>query len=322
MKAAVYRRYGPPEVVRIEELPTPSPGPLEVLVRVRATTVSAADWRARSLMMPPGFGPFARPVFGFLGPRKKVLGTELAGVVEAVGSGVTRFKPGDAVFAFPGFDLGAHAEYRVMKEDGRIAPKPPSLSFEEAAALCFGGTTALHFLRTLGKVQPGEEVLIIGASGAVGSAAVQLAKHLGARVTGVTSTRNLALVAELGASRVIDYTKARFTELGEKYDVIFDTVGATSFEESEAVLKDGGRLLLAAATLVQILRSGAKKNGKRVITGTTPETREQLVELAQLVEAGKFRPVIDRTFPLERIAEAHALVDSGHKRGSVVVTVG
>ncbi|MBZ4418127.1 NAD(P)-dependent alcohol dehydrogenase [Myxococcus sp. RHSTA-1-4] len=323
MKAAVYRQYGPPEVVRIEELARPEPRENEVLIRVRASTVSSADWRVRSLKVPAGFGLFARPVLGMFGPRKAVLGTELAGEIEAVGSAVRKFKAGDAVFAFPGFDMGCHAEYRTLPEDGRIMPMPAGVSFEEAAAISFGGSTALHYLRDRAKAKPGDDVLIIGASGAVGSAAVQIAKHLGARVTGVTSTPNLERVSGLGADRVIDYTKTRFLEGGEKYDIIFDTVGSTSFSACESALKEDGRLLLSAAGLPQILASSwASRRGKKgVVSGNATESVEHLRYLKELVEAGQYRPLIDRTYPLERIVDAHAYVDAGRKRGSVVITM-
>ncbi|XXF79686.1 NAD(P)-dependent alcohol dehydrogenase [Myxococcaceae bacterium GXIMD 01537] len=324
MKAAVYRQYGPPDVVRIEELARPEPKANEVLIKIRASTVSAGDWRVRSLKLPEGFGVFGRPVFGLFGPRKTILGTELAGEVEAVGSAVRKFKVGDAVFAFPGIGLGCHAEYRTMPEDGRLLHMPAGVGFEEAAAISFGGSTALHFLRDLGKVAPGEDVLIIGASGAVGSAAVQLAKHFGARVTGVTSTPNLELVRELGADRVVDYTRTPVLEGPEKYDVIFDTVGTTSFSTSESALKDGGRLLLAAATLRQLLAASwpsSKAGSKKAIAGTTPERVEYLRELKALVEAGRYKPLIGRTYPLARIAEAHAYAESGRKRGSVVISM-
>ncbi|MFS8067534.1 MAG: NAD(P)-dependent alcohol dehydrogenase, partial [Byssovorax sp.] len=211
MKAIVYHRYGQPDVVALAEVPKPTLGDREVLIRIHASTVTTADWRARSLSLPPGFGLMGRLVFGIFGPRKPILGTELAGEVEAVGKAVTRFKAGDQVFAFAGASYGCHAEYRTMAEDGLIARKPANLSFEEAAALSFGGTTALNFLRDKGGIKPGDRVLIVGASGGVGTAAVQIAKHLGAEVTGVCSTANLELVLSIGADRVIDYTSEDFT---------------------------------------------------------------------------------------------------------------
>jgi NADPH:quinone reductase-like Zn-dependent oxidoreductase len=323
MKAAVYRQYGPPDVVRIEELARPEPKANEVLIKIKASTVSAGDWRARSLQMPAGFGLFARPVFGLFGPRKKVLGTELAGKIEAVGSAVRKFKVGDAVFAYPGFDMGCHAEYRTLPEDGRLVHMPAGVSFEEAASISFGGVTALKFLRDLAKLESGDDVLIIGASGAVGSAAVQLAKHFGARVTGVTSTPNLERVLALGADRVIDYTKTRFQEGGEKYGLIFDTVGSTSFSSCEGALKEDGRLILSAGSLPQILGSNwaSRRSRKKVVAGNAPERVEHLHFLKELVEAGRYRPLIDRTYPLDQIVDAHAYVETGRKRGSVVLTM-
>jgi len=322
MRAAVYRTYGPPAVVRIEERPKPVPKANEVLIRIYAASVTSADARIRSLNVPKGFGAIMRLVFGVLRPRKGVLGTELAGIVERAGDQVTQFKAGDAVFAFPGVQLGSHAEYRTMPADGRILPKPPNLSFEEAAALSFAGSAALYFLRDRGKIQRGDSVLIIGASGAVGSAAVQLAKHDGATVTGVSSTANLDLVRSLGADHLIDYTKQDFTRTGERYDIIFDSVGATSFDRCKDSLKPGGRLLLTVAGLADMVRTGSKPEGKSVIAGNAQERLEDMMVLKQLAEADQFRPVIDRTYPLEDIAKAHARVDTGRKTGSVVVTFG
>ena len=322
MKAAVYRTYGPPDVVKIENVDKPKPRKNEVLIKIHATTVSSADWRVRSLTMPKGFGPLARPVFGVFGPRQPILGSELAGEIEAVGENVTRFKVGDHVVAYPGIGMGCHAEYRTMPENGRIVPKPANLSFEEAAAMSFGGSTALHFLRDVAGIQHGEKVLVIGASGAVGSAAVQLAKSLGANVTGACSTANLDLVRSIGAGRVVDYTKEDFTRSGEAYDIILDTVGHASFATCKHSLKDKGRLLLIVASLPQMLAALDPKPGsKKVYAGPAKETVEHLLFLKQLAEAGQFRPAIDQCYPLERIAEAHARVDSGRKKGSVVITV-
>ena len=323
MKAAVYRTYGPPEVVRIEEVPTPVPGDHDVLIRIRASTVSAGDWRARSLEVPHGFGLFARPVFGMRTPRKPILGSELAGTIEAVGHSVTRFRVGDAVFAFPGFDLGCHAEYRTMREDGRLARIPPGFTFEEAAALSFGGTTALYYLRDLAGIRRGDEVLIVGASGTVGSAAVQLAVYFGARVTGVTSTRNVECVRSLGAERVLDYTREDFRRGPASWDIIVDAAGGADFGSCAPVLKKGGRLLLLAATLPQLLGSvwRLRAGGKRVLAGNAKERVEDLRDLQAIAEAGHYRPLIDRCYPLAQIADAHAHAESGHKRGNVVVTM-
>ncbi len=323
MKAAVYRAYGPPDVVRLEDAPKPVPGDREVLVKVLATTVSTADWRARSLEMPPGFGPIGRLIFGVFGPRKPILGTELSGVVEAVGSRVTRFKPGDEVFAFPGAGFGCHAEFRSVAEDGPVMAKPANLSHEEAAALSFGGATALHFLRDRCGLKAGEKVLVIGASGCVGSAAVQIARHFGAEVTGVSSARNLDLVRSIGADNVIDYAETDFTATGARYDVIFDTTGSASYARCESALAEGGRLVLILANLWQMLSAirSRRIGGRKIIAGPAPERREDLETLAAMAEAGAYKPVIDSVYPLAKAAEAHARVDTGRKRGSVVLKV-
>jgi NADPH:quinone reductase-like Zn-dependent oxidoreductase len=323
MKAIVYRRYGSPDVVALAEVPKPAPKDNEVLIRIHATTVTTGDWRARSLKMPAGFGLMGRLAFGVFGPRKPILGTELAGVVEKAGKAVTRFKTGDEVFAFPGASFGGHAEYRIMSEDGLIALKPANLSFEEAAALSFGGTTALIFLRDKGGIKRGDKVLIVGASGGVGTAAVQIAKHLGAEVTGVCSTANLDLVRSIGADQVIDYTKENFVLRGETYDIILDTTGTTSFARCGDVLKPGGRLLLVLGSFAQALglERPSKASGKKVIAGVASARREDMNYLASLAQAGAFQPVIDRSYPLENAAEAHAYVDTGRKRGNVVLTM-
>jgi NADPH:quinone reductase-like Zn-dependent oxidoreductase len=295
-----------------------------VLIRIEATTVTSADWRARSLAMPAGFGVLARPVFGLLGPRQPVLGTELAGVVEAVGAGVTRFKAGDEVFAFPGGKFGCHAEYRTMPEDGLIAMKPKNLSFDEAASLAFGGTTALPLLRDKAKIKRGDKVLVVGASGGVGTAAVQIAKHYGAEVTGVCSTANLDLVRAIGADRVIDYTKEDFAASGAQWDIIFDTTGTAPYSRSGRALKPGGRLVVVLGTLSTLIGTGRppKSSGKTVIAEVVSIRPEDMQYLAMLAGTGALKPVIDRSYPLEHAAEAHAYVDTGRKRGSVVLTVG
>ena len=323
MKAIVYHRYGGPDVVALAEVPRPAPKNNEVLVRIHATTVTTADWRARSLNLPGGFGFMGRPVFGIFGPRQPILGTELAGVVDAVGRDVTRFKAGDEVFAFTGGGFGCHAEYRTIAEDGVIALKPANLSFEEAAALSFGGTTALSFLRDKGGIKRGDKVLIVGASGGVGTAAVQIAKHFGAEVTGVCSTANLELVRAIGADRVIDYTREDFAKTGETWDIILDTTGTAPFSRCEDALKQGGRLLVVLGSLAQALglERPSKASGKRVIAGVAAERVDDLRLLAELAAAGEFKPVIDRSYPLENAAEAHAYVDTGRKRGSVVLTI-
>ena len=323
MKAMVYNSYGPPDVVHLAEVAKPVPRDTEILIRIRATSVTSGDWRARSLKMPAGFGLLGRLVFGIFGPRQPILGTELAGVVETVGSGVTRFATGDEVFAFPGAAFGSHAEYRTMAEDGLVALKPANLSFEEAAALSFGGTTVLGPLRDRIGIKAGDKVLVVGASGGVGTAAVMIAKHLGAEVTGVTSTANLDLVRSIGASRVIDYTVEDFATSGERWDVIVDTTGTAPFPRCEPVLAPGGRLLVILGSFAQVAGIGrpSKASGKSVITGVTKIRATDLHDLAEMARTGAYRPVIDRSYPLEHAAEAHAYVDTGRKRGNVVLTV-
>ena len=265
----------------------------------------------------------ARLVFGISRPKQPILGSELAGEIEAVGKAVSAFKVGDQVFAFPGAKLGCHAEYRCMPEKGAVAVKPANLTFEEAAALSFGGTTALDFFRR-GKLGKGEHVLVNGASGAVGTAAVQLAKHFGATVTGVCSTANLELVRSLGADEVLDYTANDFTQNGERYDVILDAAGTAPFSRSKGSLKNGGRLLQVLGTLHQLLSVPwvAATTKKKVIAGPVPGRPEDLRFLAAVAQSGAYKVVIDRTYPLEQIADAHRYVDTGRKRGNVVITVG
>jgi NADPH:quinone reductase-like Zn-dependent oxidoreductase len=323
MKAIVYATYGAPDVVQLAEMPRPVPRSREVLIRIHATTVTTADGRARSLDMPTGFGLLGRLVFGIFGPRKPILGTELAGVVEAVGDEVTRFHPGDQVIAFTGGRYGTHAEYRTMAEDGLIVKKPARLGFEQAASLSFGGANALSFLRKA-RIQRGDQVLIVGASGNIGTAAIQLAKHLGADVTAVCSTANVDLVRSLGADRVIDYTSEDFAQARDRYDIILDTTGTTTMARCEQALKRGGRLVAIQSSLAQMLglQRATRGSGKKVIAGISSATARDLELLAQLADSGALRPVIDRCYPLEEAAAAHAYVDTGRKRGSVVLRVG
>lgn len=323
MKAYVYRQYGGPEVLRLEDVPTPTPGPGEVLVKILATTVNSADWRVRSLEVPKGFRLMARLALGITRPRQPILGTELSGIVHAVGPGVTRFRPGDAVFAFPGVKLGSHAQYRVVAENGPIAPKPDNLSFEEAATLCFGGSTALHFLRRAG-VKAGESLLVIGASGAVGTALVQIGRHMGLQVTGVASAPNHPLVASLGATRMIDYGRENPLAGPETYDVIADCVGDTRFVDCADRLKPGGRLIPivgSAADMLSAMTLGRRADGKRVLAGPAEEKPEYVHELAKLAASGALKPVIDHVYDFSEMVEAHRRVDSHRKRGSVVVRV-
>jgi NADPH:quinone reductase-like Zn-dependent oxidoreductase len=328
VRAYTYDRFGPPEVLQSRELPKPVPGDHEVLVRIRATTVTAGDWRVRSLEVPRGFGLLSRLALGFSRPRQPILGTELSGEIEAVGKAVTRFQVGDPVFGFTGTRMGCHVEYRCLPEEGHgrkdeaVALKPANLSHEEAAALSFGGTAALSFFRKA-KLQRGEKVLVVGASGGVGTAAVQLARHLGAHVTGVCSAANLELVRSIGAERVIDYAKEDFTRNGERYDVVVDTAGTAPFSRCEGSLTDGGRLLVVLGTLPEVLRAPwvSLTSTKKIIGGVASWGVEDLRLLASLAEAGHYRPVIDRRYRFDEMVEAHRHVDAGHKRGNVVVTV-
>lgn len=322
MKAAVYERYGPPEVVELRQIEKPAPRDDEVLIKLRATTVTVADHRLRALDVPTGFELPMRLATGVFRPRQRILGSELAGDVEAVGKQVRTFNVGDPVFAFADLGLRCHAEYRCVPESGALAPKPSKLTYEQAAALSFGGTTALHFLRKA-RVESGEKVLINGASGAVGTACVQLARHFGAEVTAVCSTANMQLVASLGATHVIDYTAEDFTRNGRTYDVILDTVGTAPLSRSKGSLSERGRLVLILATLPQMLSSPwvSMTSKKKVILGVASGRADDLRYLAKLAEAGGFTPVIDRSYPFEQIVEAHRYVDTGRKRGNVVITL-
>jgi NADPH:quinone reductase-like Zn-dependent oxidoreductase len=322
MKAIVYERYGSPDVLQLREVAKPVPKDDEVLIRIHATTVTSADCRVRSLNVPVGFGLMSRLVFGVTKPRQPILGSELAGEVEAVGRDVGKFKVGDPVFAMGGMKMGCHAEYKCLPESGALAIMPANLTCEEAAALPFGGSTALDFLRR-GKLRKGERILINGASGAVGSAAVQLARHFGAEVTAVCSAANGDLVRSLGASHVIDYTKEDFTRNGERYDVIVDTVGTAPYSRSKASLKEDGRLLLVLAGMPDMLPIPwvAMTSSKKIIAGPATERAEDLRFLADLAQTGELKPVIDRRYPFEQMAEAHRYVDTGRKKGSVVITL-
>jgi NADPH:quinone reductase-like Zn-dependent oxidoreductase len=323
MPAAVHSRFGGPEVISVEQLPVPRPGDDEVLVRVIASTVSIADHRMRSRDLPDGLG-FLGPIsLGLLRPRHPVLGMDLAGVVEEVGTAVTRFRPGDEVIAMKGSAFGGHAGYATARAAGAIALKPRSLDFEQSVALVFGGLTAMEFLETA-DLQPGSRVLVNGASGAVGSAAVQLAKQRGAVVTGVTSEANLDLVRSLGADEVVDYRREDFATSDRAWDVIVECVGNAPFARVRDALAPGGTLLLVIADLRSMLtaRRDSKRTGKRVVTSAPGNGAVYLERLAQLADQGELRPVIDRTYSLAQAVEAHRYVDSGRKRGSVVLRVG
>src|SRR6266487_678360 len=322
MKAAVYTRYGPPDVLEIKDVDKPVPRDNEVLVRIHATTVCAADWRMRKA------DPFLiRFITGLSRPKKiPILGMEFAGTVESVGKAVTRFGEGDHVFGSNGMKFGAHAEYTCLSEDGLLAIKPVNMTLEEAAAVLFGGVSALHFLRKA-KIQAGQKVLIYGASGSVGVFAVQLAKHFGAHVTAVCSTANLELVKSLGADEVVDYTREDFSRAGRVYDIVFDTVGKSGFSRSLKSLKRGGSYVLVGGSgrlssiLGDIFRgmwvslTGAAK----VISGVARAAAGDQAFLKGLIEAGKLRTVIDRRYSLDEIAEAHRHAEAGHKKGHVVI---
>ncbi len=324
MKAIVFTEYGSPDVLQLQEVDKPTPKEDEVLIKVHATTVTTGDVNIRGFVfVPPGLKLLARLMFGLNKPQKHILGTEVAGEIEAVGKQVTEFKSGDQVFGIESSYLGAYADYVCRPAKGALSLKPANLSYEEAAALSFGAGTALHFLKNLAKIQSGQKILINGASGCVGSYAVQIAKHYGAEVTGVCSTRNVELVKSLGAYHVIDYTKEDFTRNGETYDIILDTVGKTTFARCKGSLKPQGLYLASAGGVREMLQSvwTALRGDKKVIFGTPTESKQELNALLQLVESGQIRPVIDRCYPLEQIAEAHRYVDKGHKRGNVVITV-
>lgn len=330
MKIVKMSEFGSPDVLKLTAVETPTPKENEVRVRIHATSVGIGDLMARrfSKISPGEFSmPFffwlpARFVFGLRKPKITTLGSEYAGVIEAVGGAVTKFKVGDAVFGFRGATMGANAEYLCVAENGLIAHKPTNLNFEEACTVPYGALTALTLLRKL-NIQPGQKVLVHGASGGIGSAAVQLAKYFGAHVTGVCSTPRVELVKALGADVVIDYTREDFTKNGQTYDLIFDIMNKISFAQVKNSLTPNGRLFYASFKMKQVRQMlwTARRGGKKVVVALSNETPADLVYIKGLVEAGTLKAIVDRCFPLERAADAHRYLEQGKRTGSVVITV-
>ncbi len=325
MKAIVWTKYGSPDVLQLKEIAKPTPKTNEVLIKIHATTVTAGDCEARNLKMPILIGLPMRMYVGLRKPERiTILGQELAGEIETIGKDVKRFKTGDQVFGTTGLGFGAYAEYICLPEQsamGVLATKP-SMTYEEAAAVPTGGLEALHFIRK-GNIQRGEKVLIIGAGGSIGTFAVQLARYFGAEVTGVDSTNKLEMLRSIGADHVIDYTQEDFTRNGETYDVIFDVPGRSSFSGSIRSLKQNGRYLLANPGLSHTLQGpwASMRSGRKVIFGAASQKTEDLVFLKNLIEAGQIKAVIDRRYSLEQLAEAHRYVETGYKKGNIVITI-
>ncbi|WKZ36936.1 MAG: NAD(P)-dependent alcohol dehydrogenase [Anaerolineales bacterium] len=331
MKAIVYNEYGAAEVLHLKEVEKPMPKDNEIQVRVRATSVTVGDLWARNFKaisprefsMPLLLWIPSRMFFGLTKPRISILGSEFAGDVESVGKDVKRFKKGDAVFGYRGQSMGANAEYLCLPQDGMVTHKPVNMTYEEAATVPYGALTALSLLRKV-NVQAGQKVLVIGASGRIGSAAVQLANYFGAEVTGICSTPGLDFVKSLGADRVIDYTKEDFTQNGETYDLIFDVMRKSSFSQSRNSLSPNGIYLLASFKMKQLFQMlwTSMRGGRKVVCALSSEKIEDLDLIKELVEAGKFKSVIDKRYPLEQMAEAHRHAETGGRQGNVVITVG
>jgi len=330
MKAIVITKYGPPEVLRLEEVEKPVPRDNEILVRIHAASVNYGDILARNFReisprkfnMPLLLWVIAKLLFGVRKPKTTILGSEFAGEVEAAGKAVKRFKVGDPVFGYTGQKMGAYAEYLCMPENGAVAIKPAAMSDEEAAVAPYGAIMALYLLRKQ-NIRPGQKVLVNGASGGIGSAAVQLARHFGAEVTGVCGTPRLEYVKSLGADKVIDYSQEDFTGSGETYDLIFDILGKSSFSRCKNSLSPNGRYLRASFKARELLQMAwtALRGGRRVICALAPGSLEDLLSVRELIEAGKIKTIIDRRLPLAQAAEAHRYVGHGHKKGGVVITL-
>lgn len=320
MMAVEYRRYGSPDVLQIVETTRPTPREDEIQVRIHATTVTSADCRLRSMTVPAGFSAFSRIVFGVTRPRKTILGSEFAGTVVATGSRVSAFKIGDRVFGLLDTRMGCYAEYCCVPESGLVAQMPDKLRYREAAGLTFGGTTALDFLRR-GKLQPSEKILINGASGSVGSAAIQIARSMGSEVTAVCGASNARLVKDLGANHVIDYTCQDFAMSDKSYDVIMDTIGNCNYRRCKSALNDSGRLMLIVADLKQMLHASLVGviASRRILAGPASVLQSDIEHLAALARSGSLQPVVDRVYPFVEIREAHRYVDTGRKRGNVVI---
>lgn len=324
MKAATYKEYGPPEVLEIKDVDKPTPKDNDILVKAKYANVTAADSRIRSSNIPKGFWLPMRLFFGLFRPRQQILGSGFSGVVEQVGDNVKDFEVGQEVFGTTGTNFGAYAEYLTIAQDKSVTKKPSGISHQQAAALSFGGNTALCFLRDKAKLQQGQSVLINGASGSVGTSAVQIAKHYGAHVTAITSTSNIELVESIGADEVIDYKKDDVLGTSEKYDIIFDVVGNIEFEKWLPLLKENGKLLLAVASLPDMLKAAIKSiklKDKSIISGDARDNKKDLGFLAKLAVESSILPVIDREYELEDIVEAHKLVDSGRKKGNIVIKI-
>ena len=326
MKAIVHEKYGPPEVLELREVEKPAPKDNEVLIRIYATTVTAGDCEMRSLKLPFLYQLMLRLGFGIRGPRNIKTGSELAGEIEAVGKDVKQYKVGDQVYGSAGMAFGANAEYICLSEkpgemEGGVAIKPANMTYEEAATVPFGGRDALHFLR-LGHIQSGQKILINGAGGSIGTFAIQLAKYYGAEVTAVDSTAKLDMLRSIGADHVIDYTQEDFTKNGEIYDVIFDVIGKISFSRSTGSIKQNGTYLLANPMSQMVPGLWTRmRSSKEVIMETAIGTIADLIFLWGLIEEGKLITIIDRSYPLEQIVEAHKFVEKGGKLGNVVITV-